>query len=270
MRMRRGRSQTWSQVPRFPTACELRFIMKKFQGERASRIQTRSDRKTSQSQQPPLPSPLTRLLSALSPSLSGLWLVHLYSVFSLEASMGLWVPLAHVCCPGGNVSVFERQRRCDQSEWNPKAQQERNGDRLSPYHVKTKNTRGYAVLCFCGCLDFGNWLFLRCSLQALAGGHRSVGRKEGSMSARLQYRDGPATPLLNSNSCLLPRATKWLYEVFPKLHYQKFNNSKSTLLLLMCVSVTNGSRWNAPQDEQPSMPHKCLSFGLREALRKNI
>ncbi len=62
----------------------------------------------------------------------------------------------------------------------------------------------------------------------------------GFMSVRLQRRDGPASPQLNSNSCLLPRAMGWLYVVFPNLHYQKFNNSKSTLLLLMCVSVTNG------------------------------
>lgn len=62
----------------------------------------------------------------------------------------------------------------------------------------------------------------------------------GVMSVRLQRRDGPASPQLNSNSCLLPRAMGWLYVVFPNLRYQKFNNSKSTLLLLMCVSVTNG------------------------------
>lgn len=207
--MRRGRSQTWSQFECFPPASELRFIMKKFQGEQASRVQTRSDRKTCLSQKPPLLSSFyASPFCSLSPSLSGLWLIHLHSVFSLQASMGPWVPVVDVCRPGGNVSVFERQRRCDQSKWNPKAQQERNGDRLSPYHVKTKNTRGYTVLCFCGCLDFGNWLFLRCSLQALAGGHRTVGRKEGSMPTRFQYRDGPATPQLNSNSCLLPRATK--------------------------------------------------------------
>lgn len=65
--------------------------------------------------------------------------------------------------------------------------------------------------------------------------------REGvSVSVRLQRRDVPASEQLNSNSCLLPRAMGWLYVVFPKLHYQKFNNSKSTLLLLMCVSVTNG------------------------------
>lgn len=104
----------------------------------ASWIQTRSDRKTTPSQQPPLLSPLTCLLSALSPSLSGLWLSHLHSAFSLQASIGPWVPMAHVCRPGGNVSVFERQWRCNQSEWNPKAQQERDGDRLSPYHIKRK------------------------------------------------------------------------------------------------------------------------------------
>lgn len=65
------------------------------------------------------------------------------------------------------------------------------------------------------------------SLQALAGGHGSVGRRRGSASARLQYRDGPATPQLSSNSCLLPRTVDWLCVLFPKHHNQKFNNSKS-------------------------------------------
>jgi len=67
-----------------------------------------------------------------------------------------------------------------------------------------------------------------------------MGREEGCISARLELRDGPASPQLSPNSCLLPRAMPWLYVVFLKLHYQKFNNSKSTLLLLMCVPMTNG------------------------------
>lgn len=46
---------------------------------------------------------------------------------------------------------------------------------------------------------------------------------------------GSASPQLNSNSCLLLRAIGWLYAVFPKLRYQKFNNSRSALLLLMRV-----------------------------------
>lgn len=46
---------------------------------------------------------------------------------------------------------------------------------------------------------------------------------------------GPASPQLNSNSCLLLRAIGRLYPVFPKLHYQKFNNSRFALLLLMRV-----------------------------------
>lgn len=77
---------------------------------------------------------------------------------------------------------------------------------------------------------------------ALAGGGPEVGGwVVGGLcvSARLQPRDGPASPQLNSNSCLLRRAIGRLYVVFPNLHYQKFNNSQSTLLLLMCVSVTN-------------------------------
>ena len=84
------------------------------------------------------------------------------------------------------------------------------------------------------------------------------------MSARLQHRDGPASPQLNANSCLLQRAMGRLYVVFPKLHYQKFNNAKSTLLLLMCVSVTNGPRSKEHQEEQGSMPSERLSFGSME------
>lgn len=55
-----------------------------------------------------------------------------------------------------------------------------------------------------------------------------------------------------------------LYVVFPKRLYQKFNNAESTLLLLMCVSVTNRSRWKVHQDGQASMSRKFFMFGFRE------
>lgn len=42
-----------------------------------------------------------------------------FTLLSLLWPLGPWVVAAHVC-RGVNVSVFERQRRCNQSEWNPK------------------------------------------------------------------------------------------------------------------------------------------------------
>lgn len=139
--MRRGRSQTWSQVQRFPSASELWFIMKKFQGERAESKPEVTERRARASQ-PPLLSPLTSLLSALS--------LHLYLVcgsvtFTL---LSLLRPL--------RTQGSKRRMSAANSEWNPKTQQEHEGDWLSPHHVKTKNTGGDTVLCFCGCLDFGN------------------------------------------------------------------------------------------------------------------
>lgn len=207
----------------------------------ASRIQTRSDRKTRPSQRPPLPSPHTSLLCALPPSLSRLLLGHLRAAPSPQASEGSWVrgPSAAAV----EMSADLKQRRCNQSEWNPKTQQEHERDRLSPHHVKTENT-GRCCFVFLWLFRFRQ-LTLPPPESAGAGGcpRRRGQEAEGRavcVSVRLQHRDRPASPQLNSNSCLLPRAMGWLYAVFPKLHYQKFNNSKSTLLLLMCVSVTNG------------------------------
>lgn len=166
-------------------------------------IQTRSDRKIGPSQQPPLLSPLPSFLLALHLHLwlgpSGVRAVHI----RLEMS---------VCLRESGAAMY------------PVEEHERHS--LSPHHEQAQNTEGDTVLCFCGCLDC-----LGCSLQALAGVH-------SSLAVRIQRRDGHASAQLNSNSCLLPRAMGWLCVVFPKLYYQKFNNSKSILLLLMCVSVT--------------------------------
>lgn len=154
---------------------------------------------------------------------------------------GPWVWATHVCRRAGRVSVFERQRRYNHSEWNLKPKQEREGERLSPHHVKAENTEGDAVLCFSACLGFGNWLCLRCSLQVLAGGHSSVGRRWawgwGAVCLRgFSAETGLHHHSLTLNSCLLLRAIGWLYVVFPKLHYQKFNNSQSTFVVVnVCV-----------------------------------
>lgn len=162
--MRRGRSQTWSQVQRFPSVVYNEEVP-----GGTSRIQTRSDRKARPSQQPPLLSLLTS---------SSLLSLRLYLGCSSVTFTLLFLPgCLRARGSERRTSVFERQRRCNQSEWNPKTQQKRKGDRLSPHHVQTENTEGEAVLCFCGCLDFGNRLRLRCSLQALAGGHSSMGRR---------------------------------------------------------------------------------------------
>ncbi len=146
---RMRRSQTWSQVQRFPS--ELWFVMK-FQGERAESKPEVTERRAQANN---LPSRL-----CLHPSI--LLSLHLYLVcgsatFTLLSLLRPpWVRAAHVCRRGGNVSVSERQRRCNQSKWNPKTQQEHEGDSLSPHHVETENTEGDTVLCFCGCLDFCN------------------------------------------------------------------------------------------------------------------
>lgn len=76
-----GRTQTWSQVQCSPL-CLWAVVSNEQVPQRASRIQTRSDRKTSPSQQPPLPSPLAPLLRALSPSLSCLQLGPVHSALS--------------------------------------------------------------------------------------------------------------------------------------------------------------------------------------------
>lgn len=81
----------------------------------------------------------------------------------------------------------------------------------------------------------------------------------GRLSVRLQHRDRPASPQLNSNSCLLPRAVGRLYVVFPKLHYQKFNNSKSIFVVNVCVSVTNRPDERGTSLHQANVFHHCLS-----------
>lgn len=224
----------------------------------AGRIQTRSDRKTSPSQ------PASPPVSPYIPPFCSLSL-HLYLVcgsvtFTL---LSLLRPL--------RTQGSKRRMSAANSEWNPKTQQEHEGDWLSPHHVKTKNTGGDTVLCFCGCLDFGNWLCLRCSLQQLAGGHSRMGRRGGGDACLRGFskETGLHHHSLTPNSCLLPRAMGRLYVVFLKLHYQKFNNSKSTLLLLMCLSVTNGARWKTHQEELSSMPGKCLSSLLDRVIKRN-
>lgn len=132
----------------------------------ASRIQTRSDRKTSPSQQPPL----------LSPSLSVLWRGHFHSAFSPQASAGLRamrLPPGWKCQCVWKTAVLQ-----------PFWMEEHEGRRLSPRHVKPQNTEGGTVLCFCSCLGFDNWLCLHCSLQALASGHSSTGWGSGESGER--------------------------------------------------------------------------------------
>lgn len=87
-------------------------IMKKFQGERAQSKPEVTERRD-QANKPPLPSLLPSFLLSL----------HLYRVCGSDTStllslLGpLWVRVAHVCRQAGNVRVFERQRRCNLSEW---------------------------------------------------------------------------------------------------------------------------------------------------------
>ena len=143
VRTRRGRSQTWSQVQCAPPAPELWFIMKKFQGEPAESKPEVTERRARANS---LPSclHLHPLLCARS--------LHLYLVcssvtFTLLAL--LWRVVAAHVCRRVNVSVFERQRRCGQSGWNPKTQHEHEGDRLSPHHAKKKKNKTQREMLFC-------------------------------------------------------------------------------------------------------------------------
>lgn len=118
----------------------------------ANWIQTRSDRKTSPSQPPPLLSPITPTPWRSSFILSPAWSSLLLSPWVLDMSECLrkW------------------------AERNPKPEHWVRGALTVSTSCKSENTgRRWCCVRFPACLGFSNWHGLQCCLQALAGGHRS-------------------------------------------------------------------------------------------------